>query len=88
MSTKLNYIVFRFRNTESDAHTCFITISRDYIVAAVERVGRKHPNKGILKNLITSSKISDSITSFILLTTMFYMIQNVPLNGSVTLLKT
>jgi hypothetical protein len=38
----------------------------------VESIGRKHPNKEILENLITSSGISDSITSFILLTTMFY----------------
>lgn len=72
MSTKLNYIVFRFRNTKSDALTCFITISHDHIVAAVESIGRKHPSKEIIKNLITSSKISDSITSFILLTTMFF----------------
>lgn len=69
MSTKLNYIVFRFRNTESDTLTCFISISHDGSVAAVESIGRKHPNKEIIKNLIT---ISDSITSFILLTTMFY----------------
>lgn len=69
MSTKLNYIVFRFRNTKSDALTCFITISHDHIVAAVESIGRKHPSKEILKNLIT---ISDSITSLILLTTMFF----------------
>ena len=69
MSTKLNYIVFRFRNTKSDALTCFITISHDYIVAAVESIGRKHPNKEILKNLIT---ISDSIRSFIILTSMFF----------------
>lgn len=73
MSTKLNYIVFRFRNTESDTITCFIIISHDYIVAAVESIGRKHPNKEILKNLITSSKIiNEPITSFILLTSMFY----------------
>ena len=72
MSTKLNYIVFRFRNTESDTLTCFISISHDGRVAAVESIGRKHPNKEIIKNLITSSKISEPITSFILLTTMFY----------------
>lgn len=72
MSTKLNYIVFRFRNTKSGAITCFISISHDYIVAAVESIGRKHPNKEILKNLITYSKISEPITSFILLTSMFY----------------
>ncbi len=72
MSTNLNYIVFRFRNTESDTITCFISISHDGIVAAVESIGRKHPNKEILESLITSSKISESITSFILLTTMFY----------------
>lgn len=72
MSTNLNYIVFRFRNTESDALTCFITISHDYLVAAVESIGRKHPNKEILGNLITSSKISEPTTSFILLTSMFY----------------
>lgn len=72
MSTKLNYIVFRFRNTESDALTCFISISHDHIVAAVESIGRKHPNKEILKNLIASSRISDSLTSLILLTSMFY----------------
>ena len=72
MSTNLNYIVFRFRNTKSDAITCFIAISYDYIVTAVESIGRKHPSKEILENLITSSKLSDSITSFILLTSMFY----------------
>ena len=72
MSTKLNYIVFRFRNIESDALTCFIAISHDYFVAAVESIGRKHPSKEILENLITSSRINDSITSFVLLTTMFY----------------
>ena len=71
MSTKLNYIVFRFRNTESDALTCFISISHNHIVAAVESIGgRKHPSKKILENL--SPGIGDSIPPFILLTSMFY----------------
>lgn len=69
MSTNLNYIVFRFRNTKSDALTCFITISHDCIVAAVESIGRKHLSKEILKNLIT---ISDSIRSYIILISMFF----------------
>lgn len=73
MSTNLNYIVFRFRDTESDSLTCFITISHDRIVVPLESIGRKHPSKEILKNLIESSKIvSDPITSVILLTSMFY----------------
>ena len=72
MSTNLNYIVFRFRNTESDALTSFISISHDCIVAAVESIGRKHPSKEILENLITSSEISESIISLILLASMFY----------------
>ncbi len=73
MSTNLNYIVFRFRNIESNTLTCFISISHDYTVAVVEgSIGRKHPNKEILENLITSSKPRESITSFILLTYIFY----------------
>lgn len=72
MSTNLNYIVFRFRNTESGALTCFISISHDCIAACVESIGRKHPNKEILDNLITSSKISEPLTSLVLLTSMFY----------------
>lgn len=72
MSTNLNYIVFRFRNTESDALTSFISISHDCIVAAVESIGRKHPSKEILENLITSSEISESIIPLILLISMFY----------------
>lgn len=72
MSTNLNYIVFRFRNTESGALTCFISISHDCIAACVESIGRKHPNKEILDNLITSSKISEPLTSLVLLTSIFY----------------
>ena len=73
MSTNPNYIVFRFRNIESGTLTCFIFISHDYIAACVESIGRKHPNKEILDNLITSSEIiSDPITPFVLLTSMFY----------------
>ena len=78
MSTNLNYIVFRFRNTESNAVTCFISISHDCIVAAVESIGgRKHPNKEILENLITFSKISE-LNSSILLACMFYNLECPP----------